>query len=175
VRWLVDGYNVIRRDPDLRGAEEAGLEPARRALLRLVIEASRRSGDPFTVIFDGAPAQPSATPGTAPRVEVLFSRPPESADDVLIRLAARLREAAVVVTSDRTVQHAAERAGAVVVGSSAFVAAVRATGSPEDTGTDEEDDDEPAPKRGNPRRRSREARAAARVLGRLGRPPSGGL
>ena len=36
MRWLIDGYNVIRKDPDLRGAEERNLAAGRSALLRVI-------------------------------------------------------------------------------------------------------------------------------------------
>jgi predicted RNA-binding protein with PIN domain len=99
-------------------------------------------------------------------VQVLFSRPPETADDVLRRLAATLREGAVVVTSDRAVRDSARRAGAVALTAEAFVEA--ATASVEDP-EDPEDLEEPdrAPRHGPSRRLSREARAAERVLRRL--------
>jgi predicted RNA-binding protein with PIN domain len=108
MRWLIDGYNVIRRDPALAGAEAQGLEEGRAALLRVVANAARASGDPFTVVFDGA-GRWGGTPAGG-QVQVVFSRPPESADDVLRRLAAQLRSGAVVVSSDRAVRDAAERA-----------------------------------------------------------------
>src|SRR2546422_9364816 len=85
MRWLIDGYNVIRRDADLRAHEEESLEAGRTALLRLVAQAARAGGDRFTVVFDGAPASRPAPAGG--QVEVIFSRPPEKADDVLARLA----------------------------------------------------------------------------------------
>src|SRR3989442_6198730 len=84
MRWLIDGYNVIRRDPDLRAHEAESLEAGRMALLRLVAQAARAGGDRFTVVFDGAPASRPAPAGG--QVEVIFSRPPEKADDVLARL-----------------------------------------------------------------------------------------
>ena len=93
----------------------------------------------------------------------MFSRPPDSADDVLRRLAASLRDGAVVVTSDRAVLDSARRAGAVAVTAEAFLDAARRL--PED---DVEDDDEAPPTtRGSRRRPSREARDAARVLRKL--------
>src|SRR2546427_2346657 len=85
MRWLIDGYNVIRRDPDLRAHEAESLEAGRTALLRLVAQAARAGGDRFTVVFDGAPASRPAPAGG--QLEVIFSRPPEKADDVLARLA----------------------------------------------------------------------------------------
>lgn len=159
MRWLIDGYNVIRRDPELAQHESRGLEDGRAALLRLVAGAARASGDPFTVVFDGARRSGGAPAGG--QVQVVFSRPPETADDVLRRLASELRSGAVVVSSDRTVRDAAERAGAAAVTAEQFVAALAGG---ED---DEADDDEPPPRAGNPRRPSRAARAARRVLGRL--------
>jgi predicted RNA-binding protein with PIN domain len=100
-------------------------------------------------------------------VQVVFSRPPETADDVLRRLAVSLREGAVVVTSDRAVQDSVRRAGAVAVGAEAFVeAATTPDDASDDASKDVEDDDTP-PRRGPSRRPSREARDAARVLRRL--------
>src|SRR3989475_13215612 len=84
MRWLIDGYNVIRRDPDLRAHEAESLEAGRTALLRLVARVARAGGDRFTVVFDGAPASRPAPAGG--QLEVIFSRPPEKADDVLARL-----------------------------------------------------------------------------------------
>jgi predicted RNA-binding protein with PIN domain len=159
MRWLIDGYNVIRRDPELAQHEARGLEDGRAALLRLVAGAARTSGDPFTVVFDGARRAGGVPAGG--QVQVMFSRPPETADDVLRRLASELRSGAVVVSSDRAVRDAAERAGAAAVTAEQFVAALM-------PGEDDDPDDAlPPPRGGNPRRPSRAARAAQRVLGRL--------
>jgi predicted RNA-binding protein with PIN domain len=165
MRWLVDGYNVIRQDPDLRGAEAAGLEAGRRALLAVIAAAARRTGDRFTVVFDGAPgSRPAAAPG---QVEIVFSRPPETADDVLRRLARQAGRGAAVVTSDRSVQAGARRAGCAAVSAERFLAALRAPEDLEDEG--EEDAGRPAPGRGNPRRASRDERAVEQALRRLRR------
>src|SRR5262245_19146646 len=102
MRWLIDGYNVIRRDPDLRDREREGLEAGRAALLAILARVATRLSDNFPVVFDGAQRRGgSPSPG---RVQVIFSRPPETADDVLRWLAGTLREGAVVVTPDRAVQ-----------------------------------------------------------------------
>jgi predicted RNA-binding protein with PIN domain len=164
MRWLIDGYNVIRRDPDLVAAEARSLDAGRAALLRLLAGLAQGTAETFTVVFDGARRTAGApSPG---RVEVMFSRPPETADDVLRRLAASLRNGAVVVTSDRAVSDAARRAGAVVVTAEAFLDAARRPEA-EDV-IDEEDDDEARPATRGPRRRpSREARDAERVLRKL--------
>jgi predicted RNA-binding protein with PIN domain len=163
MRWLIDGYNVIRRDPELQAHEARGLQAGRDALLRVLARLAARVSDDFTVVFDGA-RRTGGAPGPG-RIQVVFSRPPETADDVLRRQAASLREGAVVVTSDRAVQDSARRAGAVAVSAEAFVDAVTAPGA--DAEEEDEDDDPPAPRRGPSRRPSREARDAVRVLRRL--------
>ncbi|HKB24220.1 MAG TPA: NYN domain-containing protein [Methylomirabilota bacterium] len=163
MRWLIDGYNVIRNDADLRGREEESLEAGRRALLHLLAQSARTSGDDFVVVFDGARV---TGPGpSAGRVQVLFSRPPRTADDELMRLARQQGAGAVVVTSDRKVRDAARRAGAAVVTSEQFLR--RASEGPEDPATKIEEDELPRDKRGNPHRLSKEARAARRALRRL--------
>ena len=167
MRWLVDGYNVIRHDAELRDRETARLEAGRAGLLALLGALARDVGDDFLVVFDGAHRGGDARPRG--RVQVQFSRPPETADDVLRRLAAAHREGAVVVTSDRAVLDSARRAGAVGVTAEAFLGAVRGPEAPDD----DEDDDEPPRWRRPHRRPSREARAATRVLRRLARRPPG--
>ena len=183
MRWLIDGYNVIRRDPDLRAHEAESLEAGRTALLRLVAQAARAGGDRFTVVFDGAPASRPAPAGG--QVEVIFSRPPEKADDVLARLARQLGAGSAVVTSDRAVRDAAGRAGCAVIGAEQFLEALSAESEPRGTygrpptdegdltdpaTTDKDELADPARKSGNPRRLSKDARAAERALRRLRGP-----
>jgi predicted RNA-binding protein with PIN domain len=171
MRWLVDGYNVVRRDPDLRAHEAESLEAGRRALLHLLARAGRAPQDEFTVVFDGARPSGSGAPAATGRIRVVFSRPPATADDELMRLARQLGNGAVVVSSDRKVQDAARRAGSAVLSAEQFLEALEApSAAPGSDPPDrkEDSDDEPAPdKRGNPRRLSKKARRARRALGRL--------
>jgi predicted RNA-binding protein with PIN domain len=162
MRWLIDGYNVIRRDPELHAHEAESLEAGRAALVRLLARVASRVSDSFTIVFDGA-RRTGGGPGPG-RVQVVYSRPPETADDVLRRLAGTLREGAVVVTSDRAVQDSTRRGGSVAVSAEAFIEA--ATGLTE-VDKDADDDDMAQPRRGPSRRPSRETRDAARVLRRL--------
>ena len=117
MRWLVDGYNVIRRAPELKSREQESLEAGRQALCALLVEVARVSGDSFTVVFDGAQAGGRAGGGSG--VTVIFSSARESADSVLARMA---REGGAVVSNDREVRRAAERAGATVVTTDQFLA-----------------------------------------------------
>src|SRR5574337_995879 len=110
MRWLVDGYNVIRRDPGLASRENESLRAGREALCRLLSTLARRSGDQFTIVFDGDRGGGSMGGGAG--VRVIFSSDRERADQVLARMASR---GVAVVSNDREVRQAASRAGATAV------------------------------------------------------------
>ena len=160
MRWLVDGYNVIRREPELSACEQVSLQAGRHALCQLLVAAARTSGDQFTIVFDGTRGGGTAFSGRG--VRVLFSKAPEQADDLIARLAT---SGVAVVSNDRDVRRAAERAGAIAITTDEFLARVLAPPTPD---KDEEEDFLPIPKKGNPRRLPKKARAAKRALGRLG-------
>lgn len=166
MRWLVDGYNVIRRDPGLTARESESLQAGREALCRLLSTAARRSGDQFIVVFDGDRGGGSAGGGAG--VRVIFSSARESADQVLARLASR---GVAVVSNDREVRQAASRAGATAVTADQFLERLRQPASgPAPEQKDEEDERPAARKKGNPRRLPKKARAAARALRHLNQP-----
>jgi predicted RNA-binding protein with PIN domain len=166
MRWLIDGYNVIRRSPELSSRERESLEAGRQALCALLSATARASGDAFTVVFDGAGDGGTGSGGVG--VTVVFSSARENADRVLIRLA---RQGGAVVSNDREVRQSVARAGAVVVTTDEFLARLDARGSAPDANPDakrDEDETPRGPRKGNPRRSSKKARAARRALGRLG-------
>ena len=166
MRWLVDGYNVIRRAPELKSREQVSLEAGRQALCALLVDVARVSEDTFTVVFDGADAGGRAGGGSG--VTVIFSSARESADRVLARMA---REGGAVVSNDREVRRAASLAGAVVVTTDQFLARLdQARALPPEAKADDDGDEEVprGPRKGNPRRLSKKDRAVQRALGRLG-------
>jgi predicted RNA-binding protein with PIN domain len=164
MRWLIDGYNVIRRSPKLSTREMVSLEAGRRALCDLLSATARASGDAFTVVFDGAGSGGTASGG--PGVSVIFSSARESADRVLMRLA---RHGGAVVSNDREVRQSVARAGAVVVTTDEFLARLDTQGREPDADPDAQEAEPPrGPRKGNPRRLGKKARAARRALGRLG-------
>jgi uncharacterized protein len=168
MHWLVDGYNVIRREPTLAAHERQSLEAGRQALCRLLSTAARVSGDRFSVVFDGSRGGGSASGG--PGVRAIFSSARETADQVLARMATA---GAAVVSSDREVQRAAVRARAVPITADEFLARLERAERARDADAVDKDDDEEAgrsrSKKGNPRRLSKKDRLAARALRRLAR------
>jgi predicted RNA-binding protein with PIN domain len=115
-RWLVDGMNVIGSRPD-------GWWRDRRAAMRRLagdLEAlAEATGEPVTVVFDGAPHEIPAG-----RVDVRFAsrRGPDAADEDIAALAEADDDAAGlrVVTSDGALSERVSAAGAEVVGAGAF-------------------------------------------------------
>ncbi len=167
MRWLVDGYNVIRRSPELKSRQMESLEAGRRALCALLVQVAGASADTFTVVFDGAQAGGRAAGG--PGVSVIFSSARESADRLLERLAL---EGGAIVSNDREVRRAAARAGATVVTTDQFLKRLDHARRlppelPADSKGGEEDEPTRGPRKGNPRRLSKKDRATQRALGRL--------
>lgn len=120
MRYLIDGYNVTMSDPATRGLSA---EEQREALIgRLAVRGSAMLGaGTVTVIFDGRAADIATVRGS---VEVRFSGD-ESADDVIVRLAAAERVGVTVVTADRELSERVRAAGrARVLGCEALFDAV---------------------------------------------------
>jgi len=175
MRWLVDGYNVIRRSPILAESERESLEAGRQALLAMIASAAG-ADDRFVVVFDGAGGVRAVSSSRG--VQVVFSSARERADDVLADMA---RQGGVVVSSDHGVKRAAARAGALTIGADEFLRqleSARPERAPQDDqmwAKSEDRESTPTtagPRKGNPRRLGKKARARARALGRL-RPPAG--
>jgi predicted RNA-binding protein with PIN domain len=112
---LVDGYNVIRRDPALARLEHVSLERARDTLLSCINSSPQFRRDDVTVVFDGANSLEAGVTGSRSfrrgRIRVMFSPPGESADAVLQRLAAGAPRGTLVVTDDREIRDSVSRAG----------------------------------------------------------------
>src|SRR5215475_8763056 len=149
MHWMVDGYNVIRRDPALASQEVLSIEAGRDALCRLLARTARESGETFTVVFDGSGGGGTRSGGG---VRIIFSSARESADRVLARLATR---GGAVVSNDREVRRAAERAGAAAVTADQFLATLEATVERRSDEAREPEDEEPddtprRAKKGNP-------------------------
>ncbi len=162
---LVDGYNVIRRDPALARLERTSLQLARDTLLACLNASIPFRRDEITVVFDGANSREAGVTSSRAfrrgHIRVIFSPPGESADAVIARLGAAAPTGTLVITDDREIRGAIAGAGHASA-NLAPRAVARPPGHhppPRASGTWVKDDDlappRLAPKKGNGRRAPR--------------------
>jgi predicted RNA-binding protein with PIN domain len=96
--YLVDGYNVTRRDP---ATSDLSLLEQREALVaRLRVRGRDLLGKGrIVVVFDGEGGPGLSTGGGVP-VEIVYAHA-RSADDEIVRIASTQRESVVVISDDR--------------------------------------------------------------------------
>jgi predicted RNA-binding protein with PIN domain len=92
VRILVDGYSLLHGWPELMPGEPPHSALARERLIQILTQYSDAVGTPVTVVFDGAGRRggPGLKESTA-SVEVLYSRPGQTADQIIERVAHRMK------------------------------------------------------------------------------------
>lgn len=143
----------------------------REALIDQLAAYKKLKSHRLTVVFDGGSAPAAASHRQQLKgVRVRFSRPGETADAVIKRMAQSERERAIVVSSDREVAAAATACGAATIGAADFeqklLLAVYG-------GTPEADEDEntgwkpTTKKKGPARRRSRRDRFNTKKIRKL--------
>ena len=136
---IVDGYNIILRSPRLKPGADRTLQESRDKLVNLLAWMMGGNDARFVVVFDGA-EQPGRDdpPG---RVQVIFSRPPEKADDVIRRMVEKKvggDEHITVVTSDIEVARHARAMGAdISIGDLFLASALGSVGETEGEGEGE--------------------------------------
>jgi len=92
VRILVDGYSLLHSWPALAPGEPRHSAAAREELIQILTQYSDAAGIPLTVVFDGAGRRGGPGPKeSATAVEVLYSRPGQTADQIIERVAHRMK------------------------------------------------------------------------------------
>lgn len=171
VHLLVDGYNLIRQSLSLSEIEAGDLEAGREALLAALAEyRRRRARHAVTVVFDGwRGGGLRESHAFYQGIKVIYSRRGERADEVIKRLLSREGRRAVLISSDRALQAAAERAGAVWLSAEEFERRcltadpdIREPGEPADQG-----DPPPGRKKGPARRLKKKWRLKKQRLRKL--------
>ena len=121
VLLVVDGYNVSKT-----GWPNPSLEIERESLLSALHGLHLSKGTDVVVAFDGDGTQSFSKKGR-PGVRVVFSKPGEEADSVVVETVSKtpLETPVVVASSDRWVREHAETFGAVVISAATLVAVLR--------------------------------------------------
>jgi predicted RNA-binding protein with PIN domain len=127
VRILVDGYSLLHAWEDLAPGKPRHSSSARDELVTRLIQYRDAIGTPITVIFDGAGAPPGAPAAeSSPELEILFSRAPKTADDLIERAAHRLKSFGnvLVVTDDHAERDIVTGFGAQAMSCDTFIRTV---------------------------------------------------
>ena len=124
IRILVDGYSLLHQWPELAAGAPRHSERARDALVDMLQQYQDAAGTPVTVFFDGQGprgCRGGATPGQ--RVEVLYSRSGQTADDLIERAAHRFQEfgEVLVVTNDFAERDTVSALGGTVASCENFI------------------------------------------------------
>ena len=130
VRILVDGYSLLHNWPELARGKSRHSAAAREELVHTLTQYRDAIGTPITVVFDGA-GGPPGTPKTisTPELEVLYSKPGQTADDIIERAAHRLSAfgEVLVVTDDSAERETVLSLGAMASSCLNFIQSIENT------------------------------------------------
>lgn len=130
---IIDGYNLMHADPEIKNLIEQDLEEARGELIDLLEKYLRTRQVQMTLVFDGRGRMMDAESRKLGVFQIVFSPSYQSADEFIItsiREAANPREYMVVTSDNADIGRAARAAGASVVPSDEFARRLRKRGSP---------------------------------------------
>lgn len=169
---IVDGYNLMFTGQGLHPDMIPDLEEARENLLLKLSRYRKTTGNKILVIFDGGSGgdvYPAKTKFAG--IEVLFSRPPQNADELIKTRAEASGGGCIVVTSDNAVAEAIERGGSTAVSSPEFMEKIEFAQLTDLKGVSPEDEYAErtvgTKKKGNPHRLSRKERKRRSRLDKL--------
>jgi len=156
IHIVIDGYNLIRQSRSFSDIDHRDLQKGREALLDSLVDYRRFRKHRMTVVFDGSGAPFFSTVTDRYRgIEIKYSRRGESADMVIKKIANRLKEKAMIVSSDRDIVDHADSQGSATISSQEFekimVHTARQINGPEPI--PKEDGWVPTTKKKGPRRR----------------------
>jgi predicted RNA-binding protein with PIN domain len=120
MRIVIDGYNLIRRIPELTALDRESLEAGRNGLVLELSSYRAGKGHRITVVFDGVDSvHLGGSSDKTGGISVRYSPRGRSADSVIIQMC-REGQADVVVTGDREIIYAAKRTGVTPVSPDLF-------------------------------------------------------
>lgn len=113
---IVDGYNIIGAWPDLQKLKDVSLEEARDKLIDMLADYQAFSGNKVYVVFDAYQVPGLGGKYKQLKIDILYTREKETADERIERLVAELKGRRVqiyVATSDSVEQHVTFGQGAL--------------------------------------------------------------
>lgn len=165
MRILVDGYNIIRRIPELSVLDRSDMENGREYLIEELSGYRSGKGHAIAVVFDGAGSCHLDNRSCRVKgVTVIYSRQGRSADDVIAALCSE-GKADLLITADRELCRRAENAGVPAAAPELFWRKIEEEKFRRMKGLEPEDDDFPS--RGYGQKLKRKARKVKNLLSRL--------
>lgn len=125
---IVDGYNIIGAWPQLKKQKDINLEEARDMLIHMLAEYQSYSGMKTYLVFDAYLVPGSGKKYLHSRLNVLFTKEKETADELIERLVTELigrRKQVYVATSDMIEQHVIFGKGALRLSANELLNKVR--------------------------------------------------
>lgn len=130
VRILIDGYSLLHGWRELAPDKPRHSAAAREELLHWLARYQDAVHIPITVFFDGAGAPPGTPKDfSSPQLEVIYSGTGQTADQLIERVAGRLREygEVLVVTDDYAERDTILSLGGMASSCDNFVQTLRST------------------------------------------------
>jgi predicted RNA-binding protein with PIN domain len=132
VRILVDGFSLLHSWPALAPGKARHSAAAREELIGRLTQYHDACGTPITIVFDGAGSKRGAGhPPSTSDVEILYSRAGQTADQIIERVACRLRSygEVLVVTDDFAERETVAAFGAMASSCENFIRTVESDGA----------------------------------------------
>jgi predicted RNA-binding protein with PIN domain len=141
-KMIIDGYNVIYADGQLKTTAKRDLLEARRTLIGWLSRYLERKNLQISLVFDGHGGITDVDIEIPGKLQVLFSSAGQSADEIILEIldASSNPRQYIVVTSDMAdIGRAARSMGAEIIASKAFLSRVRGRDSNVGSGPPEGD------------------------------------
>jgi len=120
MRIVIDGYNLIRRVPELRALDRADLEAGRDGLVNELSTYRAGKGHRITVVFDGAESvHLGGGSEKVAGITIRYSARGQSADSVIQKMC-REGNVDVVISGDREIMDVARKTGATPISPDLF-------------------------------------------------------
>lgn len=165
ISLVVDGYNLLLASPELFPG--ADLQESREELLSFLARYKKMKGFSITVVFDAAQAAGGTGRKTTEKgLSVRYSALGQSADSAIRQICEKLKQKALVVTSDRELARDVQALGAASVSSREFLDKVMA-GLYGEAAPEDEPESARRDKKGPAKRQKKARRRLERKSGKL--------
>ncbi len=169
---IIDGYNLLRKSPELIQAERLDLQTARKQLIEMLRTYKTIKPHKISLVFDGHSSGTLTQKSHMEKgIRVIFTQHGVTADSVIKNLADNSKNDLIIVTSDFEVKTFVKKCGKVIISSEDFLAKIEMAQYMSVKGATEEDEYSggkiTTKKKGNPNRLSKKERQKNRKLKKL--------